>query len=163
MLFYTGIKRTASTIAETYVNDIDDSRRQLRIMKELVDEGASILGSGHDLTRFRRAAPRGVAGQAEPERQGVELRRGSDLRGGPGGGRDRRQADRRRRRRLHPVLRPARRHEAIRERLGKLLYVPFKFEFGGSQIIFFDREEDYSAEDQARSARQIDAFRELGH
>jgi lipid-binding SYLF domain-containing protein len=32
-----------------------------------------------------------------------------------------------------------------------------------SQIIFFDREEDYSAEDQARSARQIDAFRELGH
>jgi D-glycero-alpha-D-manno-heptose-7-phosphate kinase len=58
---------------------------------------------------------------------------------------------------------PRSRHEAIRERLGKLLYVPVKFEFGGSQIIFFDREEDYSAEDQARSARQIDAFRELGH
>jgi hypothetical protein len=41
--------------------------------------------------------------------------------------------------------------------------VPVKFEFGGSQIIFFDREEDYSAEEQARSARTIDAFRELGH
>ena len=43
------------------------------------------------------------------------------------------------------------------------MHVPLKFEFAGSQIIFFDREEDYSAEDQARSARQIDAFRELGH
>jgi D-glycero-alpha-D-manno-heptose-7-phosphate kinase len=58
---------------------------------------------------------------------------------------------------------PPARHAAIRERLAKLIHVPVKFEFGGSQIIFFDREEDYSAEEQARSARTIDAFRELGH
>ena len=42
MLLYTGIKRTASTIADTYVSRIDDSKRQLRIMKDLVDESMSI-------------------------------------------------------------------------------------------------------------------------
>ena len=31
MLFYTGIKRTASNIAESYVNGIEDRKRQLRI------------------------------------------------------------------------------------------------------------------------------------
>ena len=39
--------------------------------------------------------------------------------------------------------------------------MPFKFESAGSQIIFFDREEDYSAEEQARSTQQIQAFQEL--
>ena len=31
MLFYTGIKRTASNVAATYVNDLDERRRQLRL------------------------------------------------------------------------------------------------------------------------------------
>src|SRR5262249_33365561 len=35
MLFYTGIKRTASNVAETYVNSIDERKRQLRIMRDL--------------------------------------------------------------------------------------------------------------------------------
>ena len=33
----------------------------------------------------------------------------------------------------------------VRERLGKLTHVPFRFEFSGSQIIFFAPEEDFSA------------------
>ena len=49
MLFYTGIKRTASNVAATYVNDIDERRRQLRIMNDLVEESMSILNSGQDL------------------------------------------------------------------------------------------------------------------
>src|ERR1044072_2748467 len=52
MLFYTGIKRTASNIAESYVNGIEDRKRQLRIMKDLVEESVSILNSDHDLTGF---------------------------------------------------------------------------------------------------------------
>jgi D-glycero-alpha-D-manno-heptose-7-phosphate kinase len=39
--------------------------------------------------------------------------------------------------------------------------VPFKFEFGGSQVIFHELEEDYSAHDKARDKQQIEAFREL--
>ena len=52
MLFYTGIKRTASTIAESFVNGLEDRRRQLRIMKDLVDESISIFSGGRDILGF---------------------------------------------------------------------------------------------------------------
>jgi D-glycero-alpha-D-manno-heptose-7-phosphate kinase len=53
--------------------------------------------------------------------------------------------------------------KSVRERLNRLLYVPFKFEFLGSQIIFFDPEEDYSAEERAQAKQSIQAFQELRH
>jgi len=43
MLFYTGIQRTASQIAATYVTEIDVRRRQLRVIKDLVEEAIEIL------------------------------------------------------------------------------------------------------------------------
>ena len=52
MLFYTGIKRTASDVAKSYVADIDTKKRQLRIMHDLVNECVTLLNSGHDLTGF---------------------------------------------------------------------------------------------------------------
>ena len=52
MLFYTGIVRTASDLAKSYVDDIHSKRRQLRIMKDLVEEGLSVLNSGKDLHVF---------------------------------------------------------------------------------------------------------------
>ena len=42
-----------------------------------------------------------------------------------------------------------------------LLHVPFKFEFAGSQIIFFEPAEDYSAAERARAEQEILPFREL--
>jgi hypothetical protein len=39
--------------------------------------------------------------------------------------------------------------------------VPFRFESLGSQIIFYDREEDFSAVEAAREGRPIRDFREL--
>src|SRR5207248_2154669 len=51
MLFYTGIKRTASTIAQSYVSDIK-SKQQLRVLGDLVDEGMAILSGGQDIIRF---------------------------------------------------------------------------------------------------------------
>ena len=163
MLFYTGIKRTASTIADTYVSDIDDKRRQLRLMRELVDEGVSILGGGQDLVGFGELlheawqAKRSLSAKVSNsyvddiyDQARAAGAVGGKLIGAGGGG-------------FIVFFAPPERHAAIRERLAKLIHVPVKFEFGGSQIIFFDREEDYSAEEQARSARTIDAFRELGH
>jgi hypothetical protein len=38
------------------------------------------------------------------------------------------------------------------------VYVPFRFEFGGSQVIFMDREQDYLDLDHQHAARE---FREL--
>ena len=152
MLFYTGIKRTASTIAETYVNDIDDKRRQLRLMNDLVEEGVSILSSGQDLGGFGELlheawqAKRSLSATVsnphvdeiyEQARAAGAI--GGKLIGAGGGG-------------FILLFVPPERHAAIQERLAKLIHVPFKFEFCGSQIIFFDREEDYSAEERARSA-----------
>jgi hypothetical protein len=34
-----------------------------------------------------------------------------------------------------------------------LIYVPFRFEFAGSQIIFFDPQEEYFTEEMARASR----------
>jgi D-glycero-alpha-D-manno-heptose-7-phosphate kinase len=53
-------------------------------------------------------------------------------------------------------------HQAVvRQKLAKLIHVPFEFEYAGSQIIFFDREEDYAEQDRARATQPVEAFREL--
>src|SRR5262249_61561008 len=52
MLFSTGIARTAADVARSYVVDLEKKRRQLRIMKELVEESIDILASGTDIRSF---------------------------------------------------------------------------------------------------------------
>src|SRR6185436_13008712 len=52
LLMYTGVLRTASEIASSYVNDLDSKRRDLRIMRGMVDEALAILASGADLSAF---------------------------------------------------------------------------------------------------------------
>ena len=56
---------------------------------------------------------------------------------------------------------PPERRAAVHSRFNRLIHVPFEFEFSGSQIIFFDLEEDFAKHDKARTDRQIEAFREL--
>jgi len=51
-LFYTGIRGTASDIAETNVSGITHRNHPLRIMKDLVDESIVILNGTHDLVGF---------------------------------------------------------------------------------------------------------------
>lgn len=56
---------------------------------------------------------------------------------------------------------PPETQKRIREKLSNLICVPFEFEFSGSQIIFFDPEADYLAEEKARSQQPISRFREF--
>jgi D-glycero-alpha-D-manno-heptose-7-phosphate kinase len=49
----------------------------------------------------------------------------------------------------------------LKERFNKLVHVPFKFEFSGSQIIFCDRENEYPEEEKVRGSKPIQGFREL--
>lgn len=162
MLFYTGIKRTAADVAQTYVNDIADKKRQLRITKGLVKEGLAVLSSSQDLTPFGELmheawqVKRSLSDRvSNSEVDGVYQQAivagaiGGKLTGAGGGG-------------FLLLFAPPNKHEAIRTKLNHLLQVPFKFEFTGSQIIFLDREEDFSAQEQARAQQKIQAFRELG-
>mgnify|MGYP003322371900 CR=1 FL=1 len=52
MLFYTGIKRTAEQVAQSFVPTIEAKRRQLRILRDMVDESLSVLCGQGDLTGF---------------------------------------------------------------------------------------------------------------
>jgi D-glycero-alpha-D-manno-heptose-7-phosphate kinase len=161
MLFYTGIKRTASTIAQTYVNDIDKSRRQLRIMKDLVDESLAILNSRQDLTAFgellheawqaKRSLSASVSNAEVDDLYQTAMAAGAiggKLTGAGGGG-------------FLLLFVPPDRQEQVRTALSGLIHVPFKFEFSGSQILFADNEQDYSREEQLRTQQSIRSFREL--
>lgn len=52
MLFFTGVKRSASQIAAQQIKRIKDNRSALRQMRAMVDEGHGILTSGAPLERF---------------------------------------------------------------------------------------------------------------
>ena len=52
MLFYTGIKRTADKIAGEFVSSLNDKRRELRILKDVVEEALQILCSNNSINDF---------------------------------------------------------------------------------------------------------------
>ena len=54
MLFFTGIKRTAATVAQSYAGDVAAVERQLRTMGDMVEEAFQILAGGSDLVAFGR-------------------------------------------------------------------------------------------------------------
>jgi D-glycero-alpha-D-manno-heptose-7-phosphate kinase len=161
MLLYTGIARTSSHIANTYVPDLPNRERQLHAMTAMVDEAVSILHSGQDIARFGRLLDEGwqtkrgigamVSNSAVDEiyQQAISAGAiGGKLLGAGGGG-------------FMLLFVPPSSQPKVRERLNKLVHVPFRFESSGSQIIFFDQEPDYSAEDRFRTGQTVQAFREL--
>jgi len=52
MLFYTGIKRTAATVATSFVPSLAQRTALLNRMREFVDQGCDILNGGGDLLPF---------------------------------------------------------------------------------------------------------------
>jgi D-glycero-alpha-D-manno-heptose-7-phosphate kinase len=154
MLFYSGIERTASDIAETYITDLNGKKSQLRIMKHLVEESLGLLNSGQDICGFGSLlheawlAKRGLSAQVSNTQidQIYELAMangalGGKLLGAGGGG-------------FMLLFVPPAFQERVRERLKKLIYVPFRFEFSGSQVIYFDPREEYYSEDLVRASRE---------
>jgi D-glycero-alpha-D-manno-heptose-7-phosphate kinase len=160
MLFYTGIARTASEVADSYVGEIDARRQQLRIMKDLVHESLAVLQGDGDLAELgtllheswlakRSLSPR-VSNPRVDEIYAAARAAGAlggKLTGAGGGG-------------FMLLFAPPERRRRIRERLSGLIHVPFQIEFAGSQVIFFAPEQDYAAEDEGR-ARITRAFEEL--
>ena len=162
MLFYSGIKRTAADVAGTYVTKLDDKKHQLRIMKDLVEEGISLLNSSHDIGGFgellheawqvKRSLSTNISnahvdGMYEKARKAGAI--GGKITGAGGGG-------------FMLLFAPPERHENIKRVLRNMINVPFKFDFTGSQIIYYNLEEDYSGVERERENQVIDISRELG-
>ncbi len=163
MLFYTGIKRTASDVAESYVNDIESREQQLRMMSDIVNEGISVLNSEQNISCFgkllheawqtKRSLSSQVSNSYVDEIYNQALSTGAiggKITGAGGGG-------------FMLLFVPPPKQRKVREKLSKLIYVPFEFEYSGSQIIFFNAEKDYSAEERTRANQSVHAFQELTH
>jgi len=161
MLFYTGVKRTASNIAESYVNDIEAKKDQLQVLNDIVKEGISILNGSRDINDFgkllheawrvKRELSAVVSNSDVDEiyHQALSVGAiGGKLTGAGGGG-------------FLLLFVPPEKQKETRERLKRLIYVPFKFEFSGSQIIFFDPQEDYTELDRERANCRIAPFQEF--
>lgn len=161
MLFYTGIKRTASEVADTYVQNINHKKRQLRIMYDMVQESIEILASNKPINDFgalldetwqiKRNLSSTVSNSDvddiyQKARDSGAI--GGKLLGAGGGG-------------FMLIFAPPDCQERIRHTLNNLIHVPFKFEYSGSQIIFFDHENDYSEEEQRRKNMTLSSVKEL--
>jgi D-glycero-alpha-D-manno-heptose-7-phosphate kinase len=160
MLFYTGITRTASEVAESYLQRTEANERHMKALGDMVDEGLAILSDGRDLARFGRLldeawkAKRSLSASVssteidelyEHARSAGAI--GGKLTGAGGGG-------------FMLLFVEPHNRQRVRERLSALLHVPFWFSSGGSQVVFFDPEQDYSAEEQDRAVRTLRPFRE---
>jgi D-glycero-alpha-D-manno-heptose-7-phosphate kinase len=154
MLFYTGVTRTASDVAGSYANGLGQKEQQLRIMQDMVPESLSILGGGRDIREFGALlhdawiAKRGLSAQVstpaldalyDAARSAGAI--GGKLTGAGGGG-------------FLLLFVPPALQEQVRARLNSLVCVPFKFETTGSQIIFFDPQEDDPADPPRRRLRR---------
>jgi D-glycero-alpha-D-manno-heptose-7-phosphate kinase len=161
MLFYTGIVRTASTVARSYVARLDTCRRQLHTIRELVEESIDILASGMDIRAFgdllhegwqlkRSLSP--VVSNPEVdalyERARAAGALGGKLTGAGGGG-------------FLLLFVPPARREAVRQALDRQIHVPFAFELSGSQIVFSEPGVDYQEAESARQHQRAAAFKEL--
>lgn len=161
MLFYTGIKRTASNVASSYVGSMEERATLLNKMSDCVDQSCAILNSKQDLTGFGELlheawlAKRALSDKVSNARVDglfADARKagaiGGKLLGAGGGG-------------FILLFVPPEKQAKVRKCFNRLIEVPFEFEFSGSQIIFFEIEEDFAEHDKARRRRQIEAFSEL--
>lgn len=148
LLFYTGIARTASSVASSYVNELENKSSALERMTEMVDEGVQILSSLgsilplgellHDAWQLKRSLSTTVSnGQVEEiYREALAAGAiGGKLTGAGGGG-------------FLLLFVPPEQHRDVRQRLQRLTWVPFRFAKTGSEIIFFDVEQDYRSHDR---------------
>ena len=158
MLLYTGIMRTASDVAKSYVMDLDRKHAELKKLGQMVDESVSILNSSGNLSAFgelldeawhaKKALSEQISSPLIDEVYAEALSAGAmggKLMGAGGGG-------------FMLIFAPPEAQRRITERLHKLLSVPFEFERLGSQVIVFEPERDYFAAEQNRAMQSINSF-----
>jgi D-glycero-alpha-D-manno-heptose-7-phosphate kinase len=144
MLFFTGISRTASEIAKEQIGKTRDKEKELNRMLEMVEDAANILnGRDSDIVYFgkllheswmiKKSLTNRISTPQIDKIYDTALNAGAvggKLLGAGGGGF------------ILFFVEPKCQY-AVKEKLRNLLYVPFKFENSGSQIIYYDPEDDF--------------------
>lgn len=143
MMFFTGFSRIASEIASTQIKKTPDRYAELSQMYQLVDDALQILLSGTDLTEFgkllhetwmlKRSLTEKISNTSIDDIYTAACKAGAiggKLLGAGGGG-------------CMLFFVPPELQNRLLAALKDLLLVPFTFERQGSQIIYFDPQEDF--------------------
>lgn len=138
MLYFTGFSRFASVIAEKQIQNTPTKKVELKAMFDMVDQALNILTGGGDLADFgtllheswrvKRSLTDKISNPQIDEIYDAAREAGSlggKLLGAGGGG-------------FILFFAKPEDQPRIKEKLKGLLNVPFRFENGGSQIIFYD-------------------------
>jgi D-glycero-alpha-D-manno-heptose-7-phosphate kinase len=138
MLFFTGISRFASDVAQAQIQAIPAKQTELRGIGALVDDALAILTEGKDLMEFgrllheswrlKRSLSPMVSNDHVDQIYAAARKAGAaggKLLGAGGGG-------------FMLIFTAPEHRERVRAALSGLLEIPFEFEFAGSQIIFCD-------------------------
>ena len=161
MLFYTGISRTSSDVAKTYVPQLTTRCQQLTSMRRLVDEGIDTLLSGMDIRAFGELLDEGwqLKRSLSPNISNPHIDElyalakvagaiGGKLTGAGGGG-------------FLLFFVPPEKQTAVKDALNGLIHVPFRFDNAGSRMIHHQPVEDFREAEKARERQEITAFQEL--
>ena len=138
MLFFTGLSRDASVIAQEQIQNTQRNKNELFKMKELVDEAYKILTSGKDdLVEFGRLLNEAwklkkrlstkITNSDIDSIYEAAIKNGAvggKLCGAGGGG-------------FILLYVEPENHDRVTKALGNFLHVPFKFDFSGSEIIVY--------------------------
>jgi D-glycero-alpha-D-manno-heptose-7-phosphate kinase len=138
MLFFTGLSRCASVIAKEQIQNTHKNKDELSKMRELVDEAYKILASGKDnfiefgrllneTWKLKKKLSTKISNMDINNIYDTAVKNGAiggKLCGAGGGG-------------FVLFYVEPRNQERVKKALSKFLYVPFKFDFSGSEIIVY--------------------------
>jgi D-glycero-alpha-D-manno-heptose-7-phosphate kinase len=160
LLFYTGLARTSSQVAASYMSNLASKEHQLRAYGEMVQEALNILSSSqslldfgrllHEAWKLKRSLGEGVSNSEIDTIYATALKSGAvggKLLGAGGGG-------------FLLIFAAPENHAMIKAKLNTLLEIPFRFERSGSQVIFFDHQIDYSNKERDRVTQNLRPFSE---
>ncbi len=138
MLFFTGFSRIASEVAKSKIDNLKSREKELKLMRAMVDEALSILQNTnepidsfgkllHISWQYKRSLSDRVSTteidsiyQAAIDAGAV----GGKILGAGGGG-------------FLLIFAKPEQHAKIRDRLSKLIHVPFDFEDSGSRVVLY--------------------------